>query len=108
LNFRIRETVTINRSLSCLKSVIIGLVNSKTNKNIHIPYRDSVLTNVLQNYLGQDSKTLMFANISPVYSNHSENKSSLSFALEVNKCYIKDSAPEGNKSNIKEEDLKYI
>lgn len=62
----------------------------KNNKNNHIPYRDSTLTYVLQNYLGQDSKTLMFANISPSFYNNSENKSSLGFALEVNKCFIKE------------------
>ena len=85
-----KEAVAINKSLSSLKSVIIGLVNMKNNKNNHIPYRDSTLTYVLQNYLGQDSKTLMFANISPIFSNNSENRSSLGFALEVNKCFIKD------------------
>lgn len=81
--------MSINKSLSSLKSVIIGLVNSKL-KSQHIPYRDSILTYTLQNYLGNDSKTLMFANISPSFSSNSENKSTLNFALEVNKCYLKD------------------
>ena len=72
-----------------MKSVIIGMVNNNNSKNLHIPYRDSALTFILQNYLGRDSKTLMFANISPLFSNHSENKFSLIFASEVNKCYLK-------------------
>lgn len=83
-----RETISINKSLSTLKSVIIALVNSKSNKTNHIPYRESLLTLVLQNYLGEDCKTLMFANISSSFLNHNENKSSLTFASEVNKCYL--------------------
>lgn len=85
---RKKEAISINKSLSALKGVITALVSiSKGNKELYIPYKDSVLTTQLQSYLGGDSKTLMFVNISPILSNFSESISSLKFAAEVNCCY---------------------
>lgn len=72
--------------MSALKGVIQGLMQTKNNKNLHIPYRDSALTFYLQENLGGDSKTLMFVNISPLISNYSETISSLKFAVDVNNC----------------------
>ncbi len=83
---RLKETISINKSLSALKGVIQGLMFSKNNKNVHIPYRDSSLTYYLQENLGGDSKTLMFVNISPLIGNYSETISSLKFAVDVNNC----------------------
>lgn len=54
---RLTETISINKSLSCLKSVIHALANKKEGG--HIPYRDSKLTYLLQNSLGKHSKFLM-------------------------------------------------
>jgi kinesin family protein C1 len=86
---RKKETISINKSLTALKSVITALVNNN-GKTIsqHIPYRDSLLTHYLQNYLGGDSKTLMFVNISPLIANYSESSNSLKFASDVNSCYL--------------------
>ena len=64
----------------------MAIGNSKNNKNVHIPYRESKLTHILENYLGANCRALMFANISPTYKNQSENKSTLNFANEVNQC----------------------
>lgn len=86
---RLKETVSINKSLSALKGVITALINNANNKNNHIPYRDSTLTMFLQEFLGGDSKTLMLVNISPLISNYSETINSLKFATDVNSCVLK-------------------
>jgi kinesin family protein C1 len=88
---RLKETISINKSLTSLKSVITALVNTNMKLNTHIPYRDSILTFLLQNYLGGDSKTLMFVNISPLITNFNESSWSLKFASDVNSCFIKSS-----------------
>jgi kinesin family protein C1 len=86
---RLKETISINKSLTHLKSVIQALVNTNHKSNSHIPYRDSILTWILKEYLGGESKTLMFVNISPLMINFSESSCSLKFASDVNNCYVK-------------------
>ncbi len=62
------EAVAINKSLSVLGAVIQKLVSKKhipAGKKHHIPYRDSILTRLLSDSLGGNSKTRMIATISP-------------------------------------------
>lgn len=64
---RVRETQSINKSLSALGDVIAALGSSGANGNVgtanggggHIPYRNSKLTYLLQNSLSGSSKTLV-------------------------------------------------
>jgi chromosome segregation ATPase len=73
---RLREAKNINKSLSALGNVI----NALSNKQGHIPFRDSKLTYLLQNSLSKDNKVLMIAQVSPAMSNYQESVCSLEFA----------------------------
>lgn len=54
-------------------------------KNTVIPYRDSVLTRILQNALGGNSKTLMICALSPATNNYDETLSTLRYADQAKK-----------------------
>ncbi|KAI0085806.1 P-loop containing nucleoside triphosphate hydrolase protein [Irpex rosettiformis] len=82
---RLKETQSINKSLSALGDVIAALGekgDGKTDK--HIPYRNSKLTYLLQNSLSGNSKTLMVLNLSPLAGHLNESLCSLRFATKVN------------------------
>lgn len=102
---RLKETQSINKSLSCLGDVIGALGQGKDGG--HVPYRNSKvrlsqypllasrkventcadplqLTYLLQFSLGGNSKTLMFVMISPLQAHLSETLTSLKFATKVN------------------------
>ncbi|PSS14296.1 Kinesin-like protein [Actinidia chinensis var. chinensis] len=76
---RLKEAQHINRSLSALGDVISALAQKST----HIPYRNSKLTQVLQDSLGGHAKTLMLVHINPVVNAIGETVSTLKFAERV-------------------------
>lgn len=71
-----KQGIAINLSLTCLGNVI----NSLVQKSAHVPYRDSVLTRILQDSLGGRSSTVMLANVSPADKNAAETLSTLKYA----------------------------
>ncbi|CAE8701614.1 unnamed protein product [Polarella glacialis] len=72
----LKETIEINKSLTCLGDVIEAL--TKGDKSI--PYRNHKLTMLMQDSLGGSAKTLMFVNCSPARSNTEETLMSLKWA----------------------------
>eukprot|EP01028_Stygiella_incarcerata_P007425 TRINITY_DN3081_c0_g1_i1.p1 TRINITY_DN3081_c0_g1~~TRINITY_DN3081_c0_g1_i1.p1 ORF type:complete len:729 (-),score=207.24 TRINITY_DN3081_c0_g1_i1:135-2321(-) len=74
---RMREAVVINKSLSALGNVILGL----DSKAEYIRYRDSKLTRILQDSLGGNSYTTVLATIYPVSENYEECLATLQFAF---------------------------
>ena len=75
---RLEECKKINQSLSALGNVIAALTDPKGRS--HIPYRDSKLTRILEDSLGGNCKTTMFAMISPAMESFVESLSTLKFA----------------------------
>ena len=58
-----KQLRTINKSLTSLGDVISCLSESKSSS--FVPYRNNKLTMLMKDSIGGNSKTLMFANISP-------------------------------------------
>ncbi|KAL5705938.1 serine/threonine-protein kinase KIN2 [Ranunculus cassubicifolius] len=79
----LEEAKTINKSLSALGNVINALTNHSPGKAIHIPYRDSKLTRMLQDALGGNSRTALLCCCSPSTSNASESLSTLRFGARA-------------------------
>ncbi|XP_043482612.1 kinesin-like protein unc-104 isoform X6 [Leptopilina heterotoma] len=80
---RLKEGANINKSLTTLGKVISALAEIATKKKKKadfIPYRDSVLTWLLRENLGGNSKTAMIAAISPADINYDETLSTLRYA----------------------------
>lgn len=107
---RLKETQSINKSLSCLGDVIGALgqqgqtlppasdirssltaprdSSSSATSTAHIPYRNSKLTYLLQFSLGGNSKTLMFVMVAPEKKCLGETITSLKFAEKVSRTRV--------------------
>ena len=77
----LQEASTINRSLLSLRKIIMDLSNPHVP--LHISYRDSKLTELLQDSFGGYSKTLMLACISSSARDVEETKSTLEYATRA-------------------------
>ncbi|CAI4218514.1 unnamed protein product [Parascedosporium putredinis] len=78
-NKRAAEAGLINKSLLTLGRVINALVD----RSLHIPYRESKLTRLLQDSLGGRTKTCIVATVSPAKSNLEETISTLDYAFRA-------------------------
>jgi len=99
------EMVNINKSLLVLGNVIhaLGEGKNKKQKKIFAPYKDSKLTQILEDSLGGNSVTYLLATISPCEENFEETLSTLKFADRAHSIMTKVSM---NKLNDLEPELK--
>jgi len=88
---RMTEALSINSSLTALGKVVMALHRAsvttggggtagKEHEQLHVPYRDSKLTRVLQNYLGGTSFLSLLATVHPRKDDADESLSTLQFA----------------------------
>jgi hypothetical protein len=99
---RLKEAQHINKSLSALGDVIAALAQ----KSGHVPYRNSKLTQLLQDSLGGQAKTLMFVHISPDVESFGETVSTLKFAERVSSVELgaaRSNKESGEVQNLRDE-----
>jgi centromeric protein E len=94
---RQKEGAAINKSLLVLGTVISKLSNAAlgATRGMHVPYRDSKLTRVLQPALGGNSKTAIICAITPAAEQTDESHNSLAFACRA-KDVLNEVRPAGN------------
>ena len=91
---RAREGIKINEGLLALGNVINALADEERlakGGRVHVPYRQSKLTRLLQEALGGNSQTLFLACVSPSDTNASETLSTLIYANSTQHntiCYL--------------------
>ncbi|WVY98278.1 hypothetical protein V8G54_030429 [Vigna mungo] len=95
---RLKEAQHINKSLSALGDVIASLAQ----KQSHVPYRNSKLTQLLQDSLGGQAKTLMFVHVSPEPDAIGETISTLKFAERVSTIELGAARVNKDSSEVKE------
>ncbi|XP_063395660.1 kinesin-like protein KIF21A [Cydia fagiglandana] len=88
---RAKEGISINCGLLALGNVISAL-GDRTRKVMHVPYRDSKLTRLLQDSLGGNSNTVMIACVSPSDRDFMETLNTLKYANRArnikNRCVV--------------------
>ena len=91
---RLKEATNINRSLSMLGEVIKALSENSDADEKFVPYRNSILTWILKDSLGGNSKTTMLATISPIDTSFAESMNTLRYVerakLIVSKAVVND------------------
>ncbi|RYQ90121.1 hypothetical protein Ahy_B09g096388 isoform C [Arachis hypogaea] len=95
---RLKEAQHINKSLAALGDVISSLAQ----KQQHIPYRNSKLTQLLQDSLGGQAKTLMFVHIAPEQDALVESISTLKFAERVSTIELGAAKVNKDSADVKE------
>lgn len=110
---RLKEGSAINQSLSTLGNVISALADiAGGKKNVLVPYRNSVLTKLLQTALGGNSRTIMIAALSPADINYDETLSTLRYADRAkkiqNKAVVNESPTDRLIRELKEENARLM
>ncbi|KAH7428263.1 hypothetical protein KP509_10G083700 [Ceratopteris richardii] len=80
----LEEGKAINLSLSALGDVISALQRRQS----HIPYRNSKLTQILRDSLGEDAKTIMLVHVSSREEDVSETTCTLTFATRARGIHL--------------------
>ncbi|KAF9941291.1 kinesin-like protein Klp8 [Mortierella alpina] len=106
---RLKEGANINKSLTTLGKVISALADASSSPaprkgtkkpaETFVPYRDSVLTWLLKDCLGGNSKTTIIAALSPADVNYDETLSTLRYADQAKR--IKNKAVVNEDPNAK-------
>ena len=87
---RFKESININSGLLALGNVINAIADDQERRtqglgprHLHVPYRDSKLTRLLQDSLGGNARTCMIACISPADANLEESLNTLKYAARA-------------------------
>ncbi|KIH49907.1 hypothetical protein ANCDUO_20017 [Ancylostoma duodenale] len=99
---RMKEGIVINQSLSTLGRVIKALHEQQGSKGkkVQIPYRDSVLTCLLKNALGGNSKTIMVSDHEEVESLRRQLEQNQKEMAELEKTWQEKIAEEAAKVRL--------
>eukprot|EP00667_Euglena_gracilis_P017159 EG_transcript_18043 len=81
---QLRETQHINRSLFCLRDVIAALGSHAR----FVPFRNSKLTWLLKDSLGNNAKVMTLVTLSPTLEAEPETLCSLRFAARAHSCEL--------------------
>jgi len=79
----IEEAKAINGSLFYLQFVIMNLNKKLKGENVHVPFRQSILTSILRDSLGGNCNTKMIATMSAEKGNIHESLGTCRFARSV-------------------------
>jgi len=98
-----KEAQNINRSLSALGDVMEAL----DSKSKHVPFRNSVLTFLLQNSLGGSARTMMLITVCPTDLTSDETLFTLQFASRVRNITL-GVAKRNNNASVKNLEDQYL
>lgn len=103
---RQKEGISINCGLLALGNVISAL-GDKAKRALHVPYRDSKLTRLLQDSLGGNSQTVMIACVSPSDRDFMETLNTLKYANRArnikNKVFVNQDKTSKTISQLKQQ-----
>jgi hypothetical protein len=104
---RLKEATNINRSLFVLGEVIKTLSENsdKGTEGGFVPYRNSLLTWILKDSLGGNSKTTMLATVSPIGQSHAESTNTLRY---IERAKLVSSKAQVNDDNANDPYIKHL